>query len=246
MKNKRGGIAGDILLYILATIMFVFVGYIVAGAYGGWEGAPENFMDRIMFILDNIDVLQVNEFTVLFVTIGFMFPQLIMGIILYSKISSQADRGLESSSKRAMKKIEENKEEEMGYDLPTEVVDDTVTNDKVSDDFEKSEEEVKERNQQTIEEESVPEGDETVKQKEEKKDDIFSVIKRSSQDEEDVGFDQATSLKMLNIGFSMEQIRAMMELKEYVNDVDADFLSKVFKKNMSPSMIHERIEAFYG
>ena len=56
MKNKRGGIAGDILLYILATIMFVFVGYIVAGAYGGWEGAPENFMDRIMFILDNIDV----------------------------------------------------------------------------------------------------------------------------------------------------------------------------------------------
>lgn len=256
--KKRRSLACDIILYIIATMMCLFVGYLFAAAIGGFENAPDLFWDRIFYVVNHMGVLFLNEYTVLFITLGFMLPQFIVGIMLFMKVMGHEET---VSSCDERKTVSETVTKQiLPDDLPTVYVDENESVSEIhetelydlpngSETIEVSDPQEDFRNNEIVNSEfELSENSDVRKEdrKEDRRDDLFSVFKRQNRDEEDVGFDQTTSLKMMNIGFNIDQIRAMMELKQYIGEVDASILCRLFNKDMSPAMIHEYIEAFYG
>lgn len=79
--------------------------------------------------------------------------------------------------------------------------------------------------------------------------DVESVIENndSSDDSNDdeLFFSPDTMDELTIMGFDMLQIRSMLKIKRYIEDINASFLGKIFNPDMTPDEIENYIELFY-
>lgn len=225
-----------IMICFIVVIMSLFLGYIVSNIVYLVRDSFESVGVATASVLMNPFRCQFNKYTPTCGIILFAVFQLFLAI-LYYKTTDDNDISTRKNNKRTKDNITDKRIEDVGpgeeIDLEekSEFTDEEDIFASMLDiaDIENIDEEYEgsglDSNELDILEENEKEEVENVR--------------------EEYTFSQDVMDDLTIFGFDVLQISAMLNIKKYIEDVDAEFLSKIFNTSMTPEEIEKYIKLFY-
>ena len=239
MKKGNVNKAALIIIWVIITFISIYIGYLICGAIPKIEGAEDGYGARLLSVLSDPFKGYFNEYSLVGMIVGFIVSEIIFGFVFLLKFSSAAQMDTDLIDVNEMAQIkEENKANE-------EILVEEVSVEDVKD----KEYDIK-NNFETIEPEKVSsdvsgeQTEEINKVKKSKKN--RNKDKQADEDEKEFTMSQDIFINLYNQGYTNDQIKAMMEVTEYIPDIDVNLLTRMFNKSMEPENIREYIELLYG
>ena len=249
MKRVGSNKIAIIMLWVIVSVLSVFIGYAVAGAIPQMQGSDMGYGSRLLEVLANPFRGYFNGYSLIGMIVGFIVSEIIFGIVFVIKFSAASTNSEDLVDIAEMAQIkEESKDNEI---LDEETKNDIVFEDEKSD----SEDEIDETDSENVSDDEDKTDDNSKEEiKEEAKEENIKIRKLWSRDKEkqaeepekEFTMSQDVFINLYNQGYSNEQIKAMMEITAYIPDIDVHMLTRMFNKNMDPKSIHDYIEIMYG
>lgn len=232
------------LTWILTSYFVVLFSYYLVGAI------PETiygmgYFQRLSLVIHSPFGEFFNDYSPIVMVFAFILTEVFFGILLIYKFT-YIDPELEEEEQNAVWEDEVFEDDESEED-----------SDEYEEDFCSVEEtnEVEETNNivekidfENVETDSLVEKnfESSDTNKNIKKNSSEKTIKRKNEPVKEAAMDGEVYLKMVNAGYDINQIKAMMELTIYIPNIDDLQLKKMFDTSMSADDIREYIEVFYG
>lgn len=237
MKKGNTNKIALIIFWVIITFLSIFIGYLICGAIPKTEGSELGYGARFLEVLANPFRGYFNDYSLIGMIVGFIISEVIFGLVFLLKYSaaSQVDADLVDVSEMTRIKEENREKADSREEIDEEVTSEEISLDDNSEDY--------------YEDDVFAED-----KKKEPKEDTNKIKKIWSRDREKQGEEQEKEftmsqdvfLNLYNQGYTNEQIKAMMEVTEYIPDIDVSLLTRMFKKDMDPDKIRESIEILYG
>lgn len=230
MNEKKKAMVIYIAIGSVISIIFAFLSYLICGAFWLSKITGKGFLKEFIIVLSHPFDGYYNFYSPIAVLIGVILSELCFLFVLYKKnrehIDQKTDNNeilnkveLESVNTEVLKQSEVPKD----IDIFAAPLNNTAMNDDLMVNLEPD-----------------------ILNKTVSKDvDSLKDIKEKEESQVDVSFDDTLLSDMLADDYSFEQIKAMVEIKQYISNISSVYLKKMFARSMSPDEISSYIALFY-
>lgn len=246
--KKDSGILIYLIIGLIGSMFFIYFGYLLAGAVGVGEIEGIGFSNGIFAVLSNPFKGYFNDYTPIFMILGFILFECVFAIFLFSRKKEEPvnmdeykpdildlvdlDNMLDLVDKVEDESADEDRrisEKKKRRNLPS---DSEIFNRPA-----KRSSNVAEDN--TSDRAFVSMADTTDKKEEEDKKPADNLPDPS------LSFGSEIMEEMLGDHYELDQLLAMLSIKKYMSDVTADVLKRMFSPDMTPEEITSYIQLFY-
>lgn len=229
--NRKGSIITYLIIGIIGSVIFIFLGYFCAGALGIGQSEEIGFIDGLFTVLNSPFAGYFNDYTIVFMILGFILFESLFALFLFShKKEEEVDADEYKPDIIDLVDIEDEQIKGKKNDLPDDV--DLFMSKGVK---------------------AVTSSDSSGTRGYVSSSETGSDTKENGSGSDDdnlapdnLSFGSEIMEEMLGDNYELDQLLAMLSIKKYMKDVTADLLKRMFNPDMTPEEISSYISLFYG
>ncbi len=230
MKDKKMGGLKLIIPGVLGSLVFIIIGYFLAAASGVAQETGSNYTDALNIVLADPFTLRFNDYSPVYMLLAaVIFESCFAVYLMFGK--KETEFKTEDYKPDIIDLVDLNEDEFNKKKEP--VADEDLFSKFIKKTGESSSEEKKERPYV-----KANSGKDT-------RDVELDSSQAVSEEEEKLSFGSEIMDEMLGDHYEVDQLLAMLKIKKYIKDVDADLLKRMFRVDMTPEEIDSYITLFY-